>query len=98
MTKFQEGMKTECRDCGEDAQSHRLTPTGNFYCLILNDTGNSRYMGGYYGRRNSGLADLSRIVYTCAVRYLRRSPLPSGLGHAINGALKEPVPLIRGTL
>ena len=97
MTKFQEGLKTECRDCGKDAQHHRLTPTGNFYCLELNEAGRSRYMPGYYGRKTSGLTDLTRIVYTCAVRYLRSSPLPSGLGSAINGAMKETLPLIRGT-
>ena len=95
MTKFQEGLQTECRDCGGDAQAHRLTPTGNFYCLELNEVGWDRY-GAPHNYR-AGVVDLTRIVYTCAVRYLRRSPLPSGLGHAINGALKETVPLIRGT-
>ena len=96
MTKYQEAMKTECRDCGGDAQAHRLTPTGNFYCLELNAVGWDRYAKPYSAR--SGIVDLSRIVYTCAVRYLRRSPLPSGLGHAINGALKEPVSLIGDTV
>ena len=96
MTKFQEGMKIECRDCGGDAQAHRLTPTGNFYCLELNEVGWDRYA---YPRSNrAGVVDLSRIVYTCAVRYLRRSPLSSGLGHAINGALKQPLSSIEDTV
>ena len=87
MTKYQEAMKTECRDCGDDAQNHRLTPTGNFYCLELNEAGWQRYAAPY--RRTSGIVDLTRIVYTCAVRYLRSSPLPSGLGTALNRELKN---------
>jgi len=64
-----------------------LTPTGNFYCLELNEAGWARYCKPYSHR--SGIVDMSRIVYTCAVRYLRSSPLPSGLGTALNRELKN---------
>ena len=31
---FDEAMHTECDWCGEMAMNHRLTDSGNFYCLI----------------------------------------------------------------
>ena len=85
MTKFQEGLHVQCPQCRENASQHRLTPTGNFYCLTLNEEGWDRYAKPYSHR--SGIVDLSLIVYTCAVKYLRRSPLPQGLGAAVNGAM-----------
>ena len=30
---FDEAMHTECEFCGEAAQQHRMTNSGNFYCL-----------------------------------------------------------------
>ena len=87
MTKFQEGLHVQCQQCGENASQHRLTDVGNFYCLTLNEEGWDRYAAPNNYR--AGIVDMSRIVYTCAVKYLRRSPLPQGLGVAINGALKS---------
>ncbi len=89
MTKFQNALHVECKSCGHTSAQHRLTPTGNFYCLKLNDVGWDKYA---YPRSNrAGVVDLTRIVYTCAVKYLRKSALPQGLGTYVNAMLKSPV-------
>jgi len=95
MTKFQDAMKTECPDCGYSAQVHRLTPSGTFYCLTLNETGRERYMPRW--SRGSGLVDLNAIVYRCKVMYLNRSRLPKEMGKAIHGYLNGSLSPIRDT-
>jgi len=40
-------MHAECNWCGEMAMNHRLTDTGNFYCLEFNHAHNS-YMRSIY--------------------------------------------------
>ena len=92
MTKFQEDMMMECPDCGDTAGWHRLTPTGNFYCLSLNEAGRARYMPRF--SRNSGLSDMHRVVYHCKVMYLNHSRLPKALGKALHGYLNGGLSLI----
>jgi len=89
MTKFQEGLHVECGKCGEYASQHRLTPSGNFYCLKFN--------ASHRWRRDSSRRDI--LVYTVSVKELVKGSFPAGLGKAINGALGGFVdtPLIRGT-
>ncbi len=77
MTKFQEGLKIECKSCGMTAGNHRLTPSGNFYCLKYNTT--------HRWRRDSNRADI--LVYTVSVKELVKGSFPAGLGKAVNKAL-----------
>ena len=88
---FNEAMQEVCTKCGTSAQTHRLTPTGNFYCLQLNEAGRDRYMPGYYGRKTSGVVDLTRIVYQCAVRYLNHASLSGAVAKEIQRGIKSPV-------
>lgn len=46
---FDEAMHEECGFCGEQAQWHRLTDAGNFYCLTVGNTNNWR-KGFFRGR------------------------------------------------
>ena len=83
---FDECMHKQCNDCGEEAQQHRLTPAGSYYCLKLNSSGVDRYMSGNYPRMG-GVVDLQAIVYTCKVMYLKRSSLSKAMGVAVQGYL-----------
>ncbi len=77
MTKFQEGLQIECESCGERASQHRLTPSGNFYCLKFNST--------YRWRKDDKRRDI--LVYTVSVKELIKGRFPAGLGKAVNDAL-----------
>ena len=79
MTKFQEGLQIECKGCGSNAANHRLTPSGNFYCLKFNSA--------YRWRRDSNRRDI--LVYTVSVKELVRGSFPAGLGKAVNQAMGE---------
>lgn len=46
---YDEAMHTECEFCGEQAQWHRMTDAGNFYCLTGGSTNNWRK--GYFRNR-----------------------------------------------
>jgi hypothetical protein len=88
---FDECMHKTCDHCGEAAQSHRLTPAGSFYCLELNSSGEDHYTP-WNGRASiAGQVDLTRIVYTCKVMYLKRSPLSKAMGKAVQGYLSGTV-------
>ena len=80
---FDECMHKQCNDCGEEAQQHRLTPAGSYYCLKLNSSGQQRYMAPMNYRM--GIVDLKAIVYTCKVMYLKRSSLSKAMGKAVQG-------------
>ena len=77
MTKFQEGLNIECKSCGMRASQHRLTPSGNFYCLKFNAT--------YRWRRDDNRRDI--LVYTVSVKELVKGNFPAGLGAAVNLAM-----------
>ena len=77
MTNFQEGLQTECRSCGKTASNHRLTPSGNFYCL--------RFNTAHAWRADSNRRDI--LVYTVSVKELRKGSFPKGLGAAVNMAM-----------
>ena len=77
MTKFQEGLHITCGKCGEPASKHRLTSSGNFYCLKFNSA--------HAWRRDSNRRDI--LVYTCKVTQLVKAQFPAGLGKAVNDAL-----------
>ena len=77
MTKFQEGLQIECKSCGKTANNHRLTPSGNFYCL--------RFNASHAWRRDSNRADI--LVYTVSVKELVKGNFPVGLGKAVNTAM-----------
>ena len=86
---FDETMHKQCDSCGKDAQQHRLTKAGVFYCLKLNGSGRNRYEMPFSPL--SGVVDVINIVYTCPVRYLKRSPLSHAMGKAIQGYLSGTV-------
>ena len=85
---FDETMHKQCDSCGKDAQQHRLTKAGVFYCLELNSSGDNHYTPwNDTVARLGGAVDITRIVYTCRVMYLKKSPLSRAMGEAIQGYL-----------
>ena len=83
---FTETLHKECDSCGKEAQRHRLTKSGVFYCLELNSSGENHYVPwNATVARLGGAVDITRIVYTCKVMYLKKSPLSKAMGKAIQG-------------
>ncbi len=89
---FDETLHVECQSCGKAAQTHRLTAGGNWFCLELNAEGRNRYMAPRF-QKTVGVVNLADIVYTCQVRFLKRSPLSKKMGAAITGYLNGQVTL-----
>lgn len=60
---FDEAMHAKCKRCGQEAQLHRLSPKGNFYCLVLNQFG-----------INALNEDIRKYDYTPGIRDAMRLP------------------------
>jgi hypothetical protein len=76
---FERAMNYECKKCGQPAKFHRLTKSGNLYCLRYNFE--HAYMGRY---------DLDRgydRTYTVPVACLSKAPFSKTLGNLINANL-----------
>lgn len=71
-----DAMHLECKSCGDQAQYHRLTNSGQFYCLQAN-----RYYDQPIGK------SLKTWASTVKVGKLRKSPLPKRVGEYINSVL-----------
>jgi hypothetical protein len=78
---FDDAMSTFCRLCGTTASVHRLTPTGNLYCLELNPAGR-RYI---VGKERWGWRDW--MLTNMPVKYLRRSAIKQDVGVVIHQGL-----------
>lgn len=84
---FDEAMHTECDYCGEQAQFHRMTDSGNFYCL---------QPVGQHDWRKRYVPSPERRQWAISIakcNELRKSPLSSikAVGEAIVAALRTPV-------
>ena len=70
---FDEAYETVCYQCGHKAGSHRLTRTGNLYCLKYNLASNWH------------LKDKSNTnIFSVSVRHLWRSPLGIEVGAVLD--------------
>lgn len=73
---FDEAMHAECARCGQAAQSHRMTNSGQFYCLMLKPEGLSILNQDIrqYGYE-PGVRDAMRLP----VRYLYKARFREGV-------------------
>ncbi len=85
---FQGAMRIECEECGEQAQMHRLTNAGVFYCLKIRDSP-SLYKFMRYEVVTP--ENERRVAMKVTVRDLVRAKLPKGLGKALQRALTTQV-------
>ena len=83
-TTFQEGMKIECEKCGREAQQHRLTPSGNFYCLTVRRNSDSWWKLTRYG---NPARDEKTVAARVPVRELEKGIFPHELGKALQAAI-----------
>jgi hypothetical protein len=68
---FNEAYETVCTLCWNKAGAHRLTRTGNLYCLKYNQDSN------YLDKKNVN-------IFNVQVRYLWRSPLGKNVGAVLD--------------
>ena len=91
MTNYQQGMRIECGECGEQAQMHRLTKSGRLYCIKLDPESDALYRFRRYEKVTP--ENERRVAMRVPVRNLIRGVFPSGLGLALqratNGFIEE---------
>jgi hypothetical protein len=68
---FDEAYETVCYQCHQKAGAHRLTRTGNLYCLKYNQDSN------HLDKRNVN-------IFNVTVKYLWRSPLGKDVGAVLD--------------
>ena len=91
---FDEAMHTRCERCGGEAQMHRMTDGGNFYCL-------EPKRGGFPTWRNSLVRtwdqaeQLQWAMSRAKLTDLVRSPLPKEVGKVIAANLRGSVEAFR---
>jgi hypothetical protein len=83
--EFQTVMQTECNYCKEQAQWHRLTNAGNFYCLEA--TTHNRYTRALVKQQTPERQRMWAIA-RAKCNELRKSPLPQSLGRLIVKAVR----------
>ena len=83
-TTFQESMKIECEKCGREAQQHRLTPSGNMFCLVIRRQSDSWWKLTRYG---NPARDEKTVAALVPVRELEKGIFPFGLGEALQAAI-----------
>lgn len=70
---FDQAYETVCYQCHNKAGAHRLTRTGNLYCLVYNED-------AVYGVRDKK----NTSIFNVPVKYLWRSPLGKDVGAVLD--------------
>jgi hypothetical protein len=80
---FDEAMHTECKRCGQEAQHHRMTNRGHFYCLLLNRDGIAVLN---HDVREYSYSPGKRDAYNLPVRFLYKARFENP-GNAVVGTI-----------
>lgn len=78
---FNDALHEVCRLCDQEAQRHRLSQTGNLYCMELNNIGKKEV------RHRQGWGWSDHMVGSMPLRFLKRSPIDAMVGRVIKEGL-----------
>lgn len=92
---FDEAMHARCSLCGGEAQMHRMSDSGNFYCLEPNKPSLGGSWRSTVVRSWNQHERLQWAMSRAKLNELRRSPIPKEVGQVIAANLRGSVEAFR---